>query len=103
MLIKYLRYINKKLLSDRRFPPRLNVILSSSGLLRGVRWFETDVSGLHIGPNFKDQAGRILLSFNTYFATNERTIVVILPNSSCQYLRNSSISDIGVFGYIDVV
>ena len=27
-------------------------ILQSSGLLRGVRWFETDVSGLPIGPIF---------------------------------------------------
>ena len=25
----------------------------ASGLLRGVRWFETDVSGPPIGPNFK--------------------------------------------------
>ena len=31
-------------------------ILPSSGLLRDVRWFETDVSGLPIGPNFKGQA-----------------------------------------------
>ena len=30
-------------------------ILSSSGLLRGVRWFETDVSGLPIGSIFKIQ------------------------------------------------
>ena len=28
----------------------------SSGLLRGVRWSETDVSGLSIGPVFKGQA-----------------------------------------------
>ena len=28
-------------------------ILPSSGLLHGVRWFETDVSGLRIGPIFK--------------------------------------------------
>jgi hypothetical protein len=29
---------------------RLRWILPSFGLLRGVRWFQTDVSGLHIGP-----------------------------------------------------
>ena len=34
---------------DRRLPPRLNRILPSSGLLSGVSWFETDVSGL-AGP-----------------------------------------------------
>ena len=28
---------------DHRLPPWLNRILQSSGLLRGVRWFETDV------------------------------------------------------------
>jgi hypothetical protein len=31
-------------------------ILPSAGLFRGVRWFETDVSGLPIGHIFKDQA-----------------------------------------------
>jgi hypothetical protein len=31
-------------------------ILSSSWLLRDVRWFETDVSGLHVGPTFNGQA-----------------------------------------------
>jgi hypothetical protein len=31
-------------------------ILPSSGILRGVRWFATDVSGLIIGPIFKGQA-----------------------------------------------
>jgi hypothetical protein len=30
-------------------------ILPSSGSLRGVRWLDTDVSGLPIGPNFKGQ------------------------------------------------
>ena len=30
--------------------------LSSSGLLRNVRWFDTDVSGLRIGPVFEGQA-----------------------------------------------
>jgi hypothetical protein len=34
----------------------LSSILPSSGLLRGVRWFETDVSGLPVGPIFKGQA-----------------------------------------------
>jgi hypothetical protein len=29
-------------------------ILLSSGLLRGVRWFETDVSGFPIGPGQLD-------------------------------------------------
>ena len=40
---------------DRRLPPRLNRILPSAGLLRGVRWFKTDVSGLPIRPIFKGQ------------------------------------------------
>ena len=31
-------------------------IIPSSGILRWVRWFETDVSGLPIGPIFKGQA-----------------------------------------------
>jgi hypothetical protein len=31
-------------------------IISSSGLLRGVRWFEIDVSGIHTGLIFKGQA-----------------------------------------------
>ena len=39
----------------RRLPPRLNWILASSGLLRGVKWFETDVLGLPIGLGFKGQ------------------------------------------------
>ena len=33
-------------------------IIPPSGLLRGVEWFETDVSGLPIGPIFKGQAVR---------------------------------------------
>jgi hypothetical protein len=37
---------------DLRFPPPLKWILPSSGLLRGIRWFETDVSGPPIGPIF---------------------------------------------------
>jgi hypothetical protein len=35
------------------FPPRLNRLIPSSGLLRGVRWLETDVSWLSVGPIFK--------------------------------------------------
>ena len=30
-------------MSDGRFSPRFNRVLPSSGLLRGVRWFETEV------------------------------------------------------------
>jgi hypothetical protein len=41
-----------------RLPPQFNWILSSSGLLRGVRCFEPDVSGLPIGPIFKGPAVR---------------------------------------------
>ena len=37
---------------DRRLPSRLNRILPSFGLLRGVRWFGTDVSALPVGPTF---------------------------------------------------
>jgi hypothetical protein len=40
---------------DRNFRPRLNWILPSSVLLRGVR-SKTDVSGPPIGPIFKDEA-----------------------------------------------
>jgi hypothetical protein len=43
-------------LRDLRLPPRLKRILPSCRLLHGVRWFKTDVSGLHIGPIFKSQA-----------------------------------------------
>ena len=45
--IKILRYLN----------------LSSSGILRSVGWFRTDVSGLRIGPIFKGQYVQILFSF----------------------------------------
>jgi hypothetical protein len=31
------------------------IILSSSGMLRSVGWFHTDVTGLHIRPIFKGQ------------------------------------------------
>jgi hypothetical protein len=43
---------------DLGLPPRLNSVLSSSGLLRGVRWFETDVSGLRVFTIFKGQAAQ---------------------------------------------
>ena len=43
------------ILRDRWFSPGLNWIFQSSGLVRGVRWFETDVSGPAIGPIFKGQ------------------------------------------------
>jgi hypothetical protein len=39
-----------------RFPPRLNRILPSSGLLRGVNLFKADVSGLPTCPVFKGYA-----------------------------------------------
>jgi hypothetical protein len=41
---------------DLRLQPRLEWILPSSGLLRGVSWLKTDVSGPHISPLFKGQA-----------------------------------------------
>ena len=37
---------------------------SFSGLLRGVRWFETDVSRLHIGPILKGQD--VTLQYGTH-------------------------------------
>ena len=43
---------------DCRLPPRLNWILPFSGLLRGKKWFETDVSGPHTGPIFMGQAAQ---------------------------------------------
>ena len=43
-------------IQGRKFPPRLNWILPSSGLLHGVRRFETDVSGPPIGHIFKGRA-----------------------------------------------
>jgi hypothetical protein len=43
------------LMQDFKLPLRLNEILPSSGLLRGVRWFETVVSGQHIVRIFKCQ------------------------------------------------
>ena len=42
-------------MSDRRLPLRLNRILPSSGLLRGVSWFKTDVLRLTICPIFEGQ------------------------------------------------
>ena len=41
---------------DLRLPSRLKWILPPSGLLCGVRWFETDVSGLPVGAILKGQA-----------------------------------------------
>jgi hypothetical protein len=38
-------------LRDYRLPPQLKRIIPSSGLLCGVRWFDTGVSGLPIGPS----------------------------------------------------
>jgi hypothetical protein len=45
----YCNYVNcsTRVICGR--PPRLKLIFLSSGLLRSVRWFKTDVSGLHIG------------------------------------------------------
>jgi hypothetical protein len=40
-------------------------IFPSSGLLRGVRWFETDVLGLPIGSIFKIQAVHVLKTRST--------------------------------------
>ena len=46
---RYCKYMKKPTCSPViRFPQRLNWILPSSGLLRGVRWFNIDVSGLPI-------------------------------------------------------
>jgi hypothetical protein len=42
----------------------VELIIPSSGLLRGVRWFETDVSGLDIGPIFKSQVLSLTLEDN---------------------------------------
>jgi hypothetical protein len=39
---------------DRRLPPRLEKNAPFSVLLRGVRRFQTDVSGLPIGPALKE-------------------------------------------------
>jgi hypothetical protein len=38
---------------DFRLLPLLKGSVPSSGLLHSVRWFNTDVSGLHICPIFK--------------------------------------------------
>jgi hypothetical protein len=46
----------KHLTCDLRLSPRLKWTLLSSGLLRGLGWFNTDVSGRPIGPIFKDKA-----------------------------------------------
>ena len=39
--------------TTQKIPPRLNRILPSPGLLRGINWFKTDVSRLPIGLIFK--------------------------------------------------
>ena len=49
--------IDLHILRVLRLPPRLNCIIPSSGLLRGVRWCETDISVLPVGPVFKGQLG----------------------------------------------
>jgi hypothetical protein len=57
--LPFLIFVHRRLVyhrQDRRLPRRLNWILPSSGLLGGVRWFETDVSGLPIGSIFKGEA-----------------------------------------------
>ena len=41
---------------DKDKTDRWTKILPAFGLLHGVRWFKTDVSGLPIGPIFKGQA-----------------------------------------------
>ena len=35
---------------DLSLPSQFKLVLPSSGLLPGVSWFQTDVSGLGIGP-----------------------------------------------------
>lgn len=42
-------------LRDLRLPLRLKTIIPPSGLLRGVKCFETDVLGVIIGPIFSGQ------------------------------------------------
>jgi hypothetical protein len=56
-MIKYLqrRELTKWTMRRLRLGPRLKLIPPSSGLLRGVRWFKTDVLGLPISPIYKDQ------------------------------------------------
>jgi hypothetical protein len=61
---------------DRIIPPRLNWINPSSVLLRGVRLFETDVSGLPLGPIFKDQASGIAWPLEIGPTSNPETSVI---------------------------
>ena len=49
---------------------KIRVIILSYRLLRGVRWFETDVSGLHIGLIFKRQNILILEAGNDTYSRN---------------------------------
>jgi hypothetical protein len=76
---------------DLRFPPRLNWTLLSSVLLRGVRWFETDVSVLSIDALMpsKDKAGKLkrcfLCSlFSFYFLPLYPPDGVVSPQSNPQ-------------------
>ena len=64
--MKFDRRESKQSLRNRRLPPRLSWILSSSGVLRSVRWLETDVSGLPIGPIFNGQADLLLLLWKRF-------------------------------------
>ena len=46
----------RRYVRDLRLPSRLKLSLPSSGVLRCIKRFETDVSGLPVGPVFKGQA-----------------------------------------------
>jgi hypothetical protein len=56
LILKEWQHLITETLRDGRLEPRLNNVIPSSGLLRGVCWFKTDVSGLPISPNFKGHA-----------------------------------------------
>ena len=60
-LIRYvgvLCYVSdrKRKKGELRLPPQLKLILTFYGLLRGVRWFETDVSELPVVLILKGKA-----------------------------------------------
>ena len=59
-----------------RLPPRLNWILPSSVLLRGVKCCKTDVSGLPIGPIFKGQAVQVVRPLNVKHTGGPETSVL---------------------------
>ena len=61
---------------DRMIPPRLNWIILSSVLLRGVRLFQTDVSGLPLRPIFKDQASGVAWPLKMGPTGNPETSVI---------------------------